>query len=84
MTDEDSQLQVDFEPNRAEYVSTPLGVIVAPAGWEYFADEVGAILVRIVDKTGDVEILESLEKSWRAVGKATRTGTLKAIKADGN
>ena len=81
--EEETALHVDCEPNSAEYVSTNVGVIVAPAGWDYFADQVGALLVRTTDKTGDVEILESLEKPWRIVGKANRTGTLKAIPKDG-
>lgn len=85
--DDEPESSPEPEPvSRSEYVSYvgPNGVsgtIIAPAGWEQFSAETGALLVRIADKTGDVEIITEIGKAWRAVDKSDRAGTVKSIKS---
>lgn len=57
--------------------STLSGNIVFPFGIEAFANEVGAIAIRIPDKGGDIEILTELGRPWRQVDKAS--GALAAV-----
>lgn len=53
------------------------GFVVFPFGIEAFANEVGAIAIRIPDKGGDIEILTELGRPWRQVDKAS--GALAAV-----
>lgn len=57
--------------------STLSGNIVFPFGIEAFANEVGAIAIRIPDKGGEIEILTELGRPWRQVDKAS--GALAAV-----
>lgn len=57
--------------------STLSGNIVFPFGVEAFANEVGAIALRIADKGGDIEILTALGSPWRHVDKSS--GGLAAV-----
>lgn len=81
MTDEADEPLVEGNPDsRAEWHQYASGCIVFPCGAEAFAAEVGALAIRIADKTGDVEILEEIGKPWREVHKANRPGTVAAVK----
>jgi hypothetical protein len=60
--------------------STLSGHIVFPFGIEAFANEVGAIAIRIPDKGGEIEILTELGKPRRQVDKATGDGKVATIK----
>jgi hypothetical protein len=57
--------------------STLSGNIVFPFGIEAFANEVGAIAIRIPDKGGEIEILTELGRPWRQVDKPS--GGLAAV-----
>ena len=57
--------------------STQSGYVVFPFGIEAFANEVGAIAVRIPHKGGEIEILTEKGKPWRQVDKPA--GSLAAV-----
>lgn len=57
--------------------STQSGYVVFPFGIEAFANEVGAIAVRVPNKGGEIEILTELGRPWRQVDKAS--GALAAV-----
>jgi hypothetical protein len=72
MTDEteDAELDVEFEPEvLTEVVQCVNCQIIAPKGFEKLADDLGAVLLRIQDKTGDVEFLVKADKPWKTAGK---------------
>jgi hypothetical protein len=72
MTDEteDTELEVELEPGPLpEIVQCVNCQIIAPKGFEKLADDLGAVLLRIQDKTGDVEFLVKADKPWRTAGK---------------
>lgn len=53
------------------------GFLCFPFGIEAFANEVGAIAIRIPDKGGEIEILTELGRPWRQVDKPS--GGLAAV-----
>lgn len=78
--EESQDLNIEWEPSEvAEFVQCNNCHIIAPSGFQAAAVSLGAVLFRIQDKTGDVEVLESLDKPWRTAGKADRTGKLAAV-----
>lgn len=82
-TDDDDLPQLDVQwdsEGSSEYVQCSTCQVIAPAGWEAAAAKLGAVLFRIQEKTGDVEVLESLDKPWRQAGKADRPSTVRAVK----
>lgn len=82
-TDDDDLPQLDVQwdsEGSSEYVQCSTCQVIAPAGWEVAAAKLGAVLFRIQEKTGDVEVLESLDKPWRQAGKADRPSTVRAVK----
>jgi hypothetical protein len=79
-TEDTPDLNIEWEPSdRSEFVQCNTCQIVAPRGFEELAETLGALLFRIQDKTGDVEVLEAIDKPWRVAGKADSAGTLKAV-----
>lgn len=74
MTDETEEdgLNVELElESLPEFVQCVNCQIIAPRGFEHLADALGAVLLRIQDKTGDVEFLVEADKPWRTAGKPT-------------
>ena len=82
-TEEEAQdINIDWEPSdRAEFVQCIKCQIIAPYGFQIAAEKLGAVLFRIQDQSGDVEILESIDEPWKVAGKASnsRPRTLKAV-----
>jgi hypothetical protein len=79
MTDEADAPPVEGTDSRAEWHEYAAGCVIFPFGVDYFAEQSGALAIRIPDKSGDIEILEA-GKGWRDVAKANRTGTVAAVK----
>lgn len=85
MTDETEDLDIVAEvdtDSRADWLvydgggTTNSGQIIFPHGIDVFCEELGAIAVRIADKTGEIEILK--DDKWETLGKAK--GKLAAVK----
>lgn len=83
--DDDPVFTVDVD-SRSEYVeygggpNGAGGTVIAPAGWDAFAEAAGALLVRVSDRSGDVEIISEIGKDWRKVDKPDRPAAVKAIR----
>ena len=72
---EDDSLELDFTADldsRSEVYEYSAGTIIFPHGTDVFANEVGALAIRIPDKTGEIEILEAVGSPWRHVSKPER------------
>lgn len=80
MTDEANESPVDGADSRAEWHEYAAGCVIFPFGVDCFAEETGALAIRIADKTGDIEILVESGKAWRRADKTDSTGTLAAVK----
>lgn len=65
--------------DRAAFVQCNACQIIAPRGFEALAEAFGILLFRIQEKTGDVEVLEAIDKPWRVAGKADRPSAVKAV-----
>jgi hypothetical protein len=70
-TDDDSDDggigDIDVEPDtESEYVSCEKHEVIAPHGWGWAADCLGATLIRVEYKTGNVECLDNDSGKWRS------------------
>lgn len=86
MTDDTEEQEgpvIEWTPPTAEYVPCNTCILVAPSGWEAFADATGALLVRVQSKNGDVEVLTELGKAWHTAGKPINHGSVSGIKTGG-
>jgi len=82
MSDEtltDDEPTIEWSSASAEYVPCNTCIMVAPSGWEAFAEATGALLVRVQSKNGDVEVLTDIGKSWHTAGKALRDGSVVSL-----
>lgn len=85
MTDETEDLDIVAEvdtDSRADWLvydgggTTNSGQIIFPHGLDVFCESLGAIAVRVADKTGEIEVLK--DDKWETLGKAK--GKLAAVK----
>lgn len=81
--DDETEVVVDVDTDsRADWVvydgggSTNSGQIIFPHGVDVFCQELGAIAIRIADKTGEIEVLK--DDKWETLGKTK--GKLAAVK----
>jgi len=78
-TEEQEESSFEWAPPVAEYVPCNKHIVIAPAGWEAFAETVGAVLVRVQTQDGSVEVLTELGKPWHTAGKAIRNGSITVV-----
>jgi hypothetical protein len=57
--------------------SSQSGVLIFAGGVDAFVEKTGALLIRVADRGGDVEILTELGRPWRQVDKPS--GGLAAV-----
>ena len=83
MTDEQEEIEVSLSGLTEVYEFSGAGTnssgqMIFPMGAEVFCKQVGAIALRILDRSGDVEVLTDPNHPWASVGAAR--GNLKIVK----